>query len=236
MRVEFYLPELAEREQTFRADFASIASGFQGHWQLSLAAVPKRVVLFASRADHALLELLWRIQSGDLFANVQMVVSNHTVLEPLAARYNVPFHHVPKHAGNRADAELEELRLIGDKADLIVLARYMQIISPAFLNLYRNRIINIHHSFLPAFVGADPYKGAFDRGVKLIGATAHYVTEELDAGPIIEQDVLRVTHAQSVDDLRRIGRFVERSVLARAVESHLDDRVIVHENKTIVFQ
>ena len=146
----------------------------------------------------------------------------------------IPFHHVPISAATRAQAEKRQAELMGDDMDLIVLARYMQILSPEFLERYRNRIINIHHSFLPAFVGADPYRGAYDRGVKLIGATAHYATEELDAGPIIEQDIMRVDHSYSVADMRRAGRYVERAVLARAVDWHLQDRIIVFENKTII--
>jgi formyltetrahydrofolate deformylase len=235
MRIEFHLPQLAAREDDFRAAFGAVARRFDAMWRLASAAIPKTFVIFASKSDHALLELLWRLGSGDFHADARMVISNHAVLEPLVARFGIPFHHVPKNGATRLEAERRELELIGDQADLIVLARYMQILSPAFLARYRNRIINIHHSFLPAFVGADPYAAAYERGVKLIGATAHYVTEELDAGPIIEQDIIRVTHRASIADMRRMGRLVEREVLARAVDWHLQDRVIVHENKTVVF-
>jgi formyltetrahydrofolate deformylase len=182
-----------------------------------------------------LLELLWRIRNGDLYADVKMVISNHPNLEPMVRSLGIPFHHVPMSAALREQAERHEWELMGEDIDLIVLARYMQVLSPAFLARYPNRIINIHHSFLPAFVGADPYAAAYERGVKLIGATAHYVTQELDAGPIIDQDVMRVDHSHSVEDMRRIGRYVERSVLARAVDWHLQDRIIVFQNKTIVF-
>jgi formyltetrahydrofolate deformylase len=164
-----------------------------------------------------------------------MVISNHPTLEPMVTSLGIPFHHVPMSATLREEAERHEWELMGDDIDLIVLARYMQVLSPAFLARFPNRIINIHHSFLPAFVGADPYGAAYERGVKLIGATAHYVTEELDAGPIIEQDVMRVDHGHTVEDMRRIGRYVERAVLARAVDWHLQDRIIVYENKTVVF-
>lgn len=235
MRVEFFLSELEHRKPELRREFAKLASAGDWRWSLSVARRRKRVAIFVSRSDHALLELLWRTRAGDLDADIRMIVSNHRLLEGEAAYAGIPFHHVPMNREIRDEAERHELELLGDEIDLVVLARYMQILSPAILARYPNRIINIHHSFLPAFVGADPYAAAYERGVKLIGATAHYVTEELDAGPIIEQDVMRVTHAHSVADLRRIGRYVERSVLARAVGWHLQDRIIVHGNKTIVF-
>jgi formyltetrahydrofolate deformylase len=235
IRIEFFLSGLEAREEEFRAAFSHVADSFGATWRVSIAKRKKRVAIFASRADHALLELLWRIRNGDLYADVKMVISNHTVLEPMVSALGIPFHHVPMSAALREEAEQREWELMGEDIDLIVLARYMQVLSPKFLARYPNRIINIHHSFLPAFVGADPYKGAYERGVKLIGATAHYVTAELDAGPIIEQDVMRVDHDDSVEDMRRVGRYVERAVLARAVDWHLQDRVIVYQNKTIVF-
>jgi formyltetrahydrofolate deformylase len=235
MRVEFFLSGLESREEEFRAAFSHIAGTFGATWRIAIAKRPKHVALFASRSDHALLELLWRIRNGDLHADVRMVISNHPTLEPMVTSLGIPFHHVPMSATLREEAERHEWELMGDDIDLIVLARYMQVLSPAFLARFPNRIINIHHSFLPAFVGADPYGAAYERGVKLIGATAHYVTEELDAGPIIEQDVMRVDHGHTVEDMRRIGRYVERAVLARAVDWHLQDRIIVYENKTVVF-
>jgi len=235
IRIEFFLPDLERREQEIRRAFSPVADTFEATWRLSIAERKKRLAIFASRADHALLELLWRIRNGDLYADVRMVISNHMNLEPMVASFGIPFHHVPISSETRRQAEEREWELMGGEIDLIVLARYMQILSPQFLERYRNRIINIHHSFLPAFVGADPYGAAYERGVKLIGATAHYATEELDAGPIIEQDVMRVDHSYSVADMRRIGRYVERAVLARAVDWHLQDRIIVFQNKTIVF-
>jgi len=235
IRIEFYLRDLEKREEEFRAAFSHIADTFDATWRVSIAKRKKRVALYASRSDHALLELLWRIRNGDLYADVTTVISNHTNLEPMVTALGIPFHHVPMSAELREQAERREWELMGDDVDLIVLARYMQVLSSQFLARYPNRIINIHHSFLPAFVGADPYGAAYERGVKLIGATAHYATQELDAGPIIEQDVMRVDHGHSVEDMRRIGRYVERAVLARAVDWHLQDRIIVYQNKTIVF-
>ncbi len=182
-----------------------------------------------------MMELLWNWRRGDLRADVTMVISNHPDLADAAAAFGVPFHHVPNDRTRRAEAEREMAALLEGNADVVVLARYMQIVSGEFAGRYENRLINIHHSFLPAFAGADPYRQAYDRGVKIVGATAHYVTAELDAGPIIDQDVARVTHRHSVEDLRAIGRDLERRVFARAVKWHCEDRVLVHGNKTIVF-
>jgi formyltetrahydrofolate deformylase len=179
--------------------------------------------------------LLWRWRRGELSGTVVAVVSNHDDHAEDVESFGVPYHHVPITPSSKDEAEGRMLGLLSGKADLVVLARYMQILSADFLERLEAPVINIHHSFLPAFIGADPYRKARERGVKLIGATAHYVTEQLDAGPIIEQDVLRVTHRHSVEELERFGRDLERLVLARAVEWHLDDRVLVHENRTIVF-
>jgi formyltetrahydrofolate deformylase len=181
-----------------------------------------------------MMEVLWQWQRGDLRADVTMVVSNHPDLRPAADAFSVPFHHVPNGRDRRPEAEAEVARLL-EGADVVVLARYMQIVSGEFVARFPNRLINIHHSFLPAFAGADPYRQAYERGVKIVGATAHYVTEDLDAGPIIEQDVGRVSHRDSVEDLKAIGRDLERRVFARAVKWHCEDRVLVHGNKTIVF-
>jgi formyltetrahydrofolate deformylase len=194
--------------------------------------------VFVSREEHCLLDLLWRWRSGDLDAEIGLVVSNHRDAERDVASFGVPFVHVPVTRASKAQAEgeaLAHLRGARGPFDLIVLARYMQIVSGGFLAAAGMPLINIHHSFLPAFAGADPYRRASERGVKIIGATAHYVTEELDAGPIIEQDVARVSHRDSVAELVRIGRDIERTVLARAVARHLADRVLVHENRTVVF-
>ena len=187
-----------------------------------------------SKADHALQEILWRAHWGELRADIRLVISNHPAAAEAAAWWGIPFHHIPVRPHDKEQAENSQLALLADM-DLVVLARYMQILSPRFLSEFTAPIINIHHSFLPAFVGAQPYQQAAARGVKLIGATAHYVTAELDAGPIIEQDIVRVDHRCTADDLRRLGRHVERAVLARAVGWHLEDRVIVHQNSTIVF-
>ena len=179
--------------------------------------------------------MLWRWSRGELPAVVTGVISNHPDLRPAVESFGVPFHHVPVTPATKADAESRVLELLEGEADLLVLARYMQVLTPAFVDRYPNRIINIHHSFLPAFAGADPYRQAGDRGVKLVGATAHFVTPQLDEGPIIEQDVIRVSHRHSVSDLRELGRDIERTVLARAVKWFLEDRLIVHGNKTVVF-
>jgi len=233
--VEFHLAGLERQMPTLEQVMAELAGSFSMTWRMTRAAARKRMAIFVSRSDHALQELLWRTQSGELNAEITMVISNHRTTEDVVRSWGIPFHHVPVTPGAKAEAEATQLRLLDGQADLVVLARYMQILSPEFLAACQQPIINIHHSFLPAFAGADPHQQAADRGVKLIGATAHYVTSELDAGPIIEQDIVRVDHRCSIDDLRRMGRHVERAVLARAVGWHLDDRVIVHQNKTIVF-
>ena len=223
---------LDDLEKAFALD---VARPFAMDWRLTLSSRRKRVAVLVSRQDHALLELLWTWQRGDLRADVIAVISNHQDLGPAIAPFAVPFVHVPNDAAVRREAEARMLKLLEGKADLVVLARYMQIVSADFVARFPNAIINIHHSFLPAFAGADPYRQAYHRGVKIVGATAHYVTAELDAGPIIEQDVGRVTHRDTVEDLKHLGRDLERRVLARAVRWHCDDRVIVHGNKTVVF-
>jgi formyltetrahydrofolate deformylase len=236
MRTEFRLEGLEERAERFGRGFAqTVAEPFAMQWQLQLAARRKRVAILVSRSDHCLAELLWRWRRGELYADIPLVVSNHAEMEREAARFDVPFAHVPVLPGAKPAAERALLERLDGSVDVLVLARYMQILSPAFLVAVGTPIINIHHSFLPAFAGADPYRRAYERGVKIIGATAHYVTEELDAGPIIEQDVIRVSHRDDVDALARSGADLERSVLLRALEAHLEDRVLVHGNRTIVF-
>ncbi len=235
MRVEFHLPGLEQRGSDLENTFATVAKDFQMDWRLAYASRIKRLVIFASRAEHALFELLWQRRAGDLRAEIVMVISNHQDLRETVESWGVPFHYVPVEAGRKQEAEEKQLQRMADRIDLVVLARYMQVLTPYFISHYPSRIINIHHSFLPAFVGANPYARAHERGVKLIGATAHYVTEDLDAGPIIEQDVQRVDHRHSTEDLQRIGRHIERVVLARAVAWHVEDRVLVHGNKTVVF-
>jgi formyltetrahydrofolate deformylase len=195
-----------------------------------------RMALMVSKADHALLELLWRWRNGELIGSVEAVISNHDDARDVAASFGVPYHWLPVTRERRRDQEAQVAEVLASYGvQLLILARYMQILSPEFVQSWHGRVVNIHHSFLPAFVGADPYRQAYDRGVKLIGATAHYVTDELDAGPIIAQDVRPVSHRESVRDLKRLGRELERSVLARAVEAVLDDAVMVHENRTVVF-
>jgi formyltetrahydrofolate deformylase len=235
LRVEFHLHELAERRTELEQRFAAIAERFAMHWRLTLVGERKRVWLLASRYEHCLLDLLWRWRSGQLECDVAGVISNHPDLERAVSTFGVPYHHVPVTRETKPEAERRMLELIGADTDLVVLARYMQILSDGFLAAVGCPVINIHHSFLPAFVGANPYARAHTRGVKLIGATAHYATADLDEGPIIEQDVLRVTHRLSPAQLELAGQDVERNVLARAVQWHLADQVLVHENRTIVF-
>ncbi|WP_248928703.1 formyltetrahydrofolate deformylase [Paenibacillus hamazuiensis] len=235
IRIEFDLSDLERRVERLKQDFAEVAEQFQMKWSLNLASRKKRLAVFVSKEDHCLLELLWQWQAGDLDADIAMVISNHPDMQGLVESFGIPYYHIPVTADTKAEAEARQMELVLGNADAIILARYMQIVSPKFIEHFRNRIINIHHSFLPAFVGAKPYAQAFNRGVKIIGATAHYVTEELDAGPIIDQDVQRVSHRDNVEDLKRIGRHIERIVLARAVSWHVEDRIIVHQNKTVVF-
>jgi formyltetrahydrofolate deformylase len=234
MRMVFDSPAAAERaglEERFRRE---VAEPFEMEHKFAESGRAKRVAVMVSREDHCLSDLLWRWRNGHLGGEIAVVISNHTDLRGDVEAVGLPFHHVPIDRDTKADAERRQLQLVGE-VDLLVLARYMQILSPDFLAAVGAPAINIHHSFLPAFVGADPYARAHERGVKLIGATAHYVTAELDAGPIIDQDVVRVGHADEVPDLVRIGRDVERLVLARAVTAHLEDRVLIDGERTVVF-
>ena len=235
LRMEFDLPDLNRRLPGIEADFSVLGAEFAMDWRFAAASPRKRLAVFVSRESHCLLELLWQVQAGDLPADLAMVISNHDRLAEIADAWHMPFHHVPVTPDGKAEAEAAQQALLDGQADVVVLARYMQILSGEFIARWHNRIINIHHSFLPAFAGANPYVQAYERGVKLIGATAHYVTEDLDAGPIIEQSVERVDHRSGPADLRRIGRYVERGVLARAVRWHVEDRILVHGNKTVVF-
>jgi formyltetrahydrofolate deformylase len=235
IRIEFDLPELSSRIDRLKSDFEQVAARFRMDWRLSLACRKKRLAIFVSKEDHCLLELLWHWRAGDLDADIAMVISNHPDMKTLVEPFGISFVHIPVTADTKSEAERKQLEAVGDSVDAIILARYMQIISPTFLRHFDRRIINIHHSFLPAFIGGKPYAQAHNRGVKIIGATAHYVTDELDGGPIIEQDVQRVSHRDNVEDLKRIGRHIERIVLARAVSWHVEDRIIVHNNKTVVF-
>ncbi len=234
-RTIFHLPGLTAARDTLEHDFAEqVAAQFGMDFRLTEASRPKRVAIMASREDHCLLDLLWRNRRGELDMSVSMVIANHPDLADQVRPFGVPFLHVPASPDNRDEAEQRQLDLLRGNVDLVVLARYMQILSPRFLAEVGCPLINIHHSFLPAFIGAAPYRRAKERGVKLVGATAHYVTEELDDGPIIEQDVVRVDHRHTVEDLRRLGADVERAVLSRAVLWHCEDRVIRYGNQTVV--
>ncbi len=235
LRAEFLLPDLAERIDEVRVRIEEIAEDFGMHWRLVPAARRKRVAIFVSRDEHCLVDLLWRWRRGELHMDIVAVVSNHPDLESEVAAFGVPYHHIPVSADTKPDAERRQLDLLAGQVDVVVLARYMQILSGDFLTRIGAPVINIHHSFLPAFAGPRPYARAHERGVKLIGATAHYATEDLDEGPIIEQDVRRVSHRADPEMLTMIGRDIERTVFARAVHWHLEDRVLVHENRTIVF-
>jgi formyltetrahydrofolate deformylase len=235
-RTIFHLPGLIAARDELERDFAQqVAARFGMDFRLTEAAKPKRVAIMASKEDHCLLDLLWRNRRGELDMSVVMVIANHPDLADQVRAFGVPFIHLPVRKEIREDAERRQLDLLRGNVDLVVLARYMQIVTPRFLDQVGCPLINIHHSFLPAFIGAAPYRRAKERGVKLVGATAHYVTETLDEGPIIEQDVVRVDHRHSVDDLIRLGADVERAVLSRAVWWHCQDRIIRDGNQTIVF-
>ncbi|ACD89725.1 formyltetrahydrofolate deformylase [Chlorobium limicola DSM 245] len=216
--------------------FSPLAKEFGASWKIRLGDRKMRVALFVSRYDHCLQELLWRHSIGEFRIDIPLIVSNHPDLEPLALRYGIPFHVFPVTAASKQEIEQQELGLLRDHdIDTVVLARYMQVLSPQFVESYPSRIINIHHSFLPAFVGSSPYRQAYERGVKIIGATSHYVTEDLDQGPIIEQDIVRMSHKDTLDDLIRKGRDLERLVLARALRLHSEHRILVNGKKTVVF-
>jgi formyltetrahydrofolate deformylase len=235
-RTIFHLPGLATSRDALECDFAEqVAAPFSMDFGLTEASKPKRVAIMVSKDDHCLLDLLWRNRRGELDMSVVMVISNHPDLADQARSFGVPFLHVPATKEIRAQAEQRQLDVLRSNVDLVVLARYMQVVSPQFLAEVGCPLINIHHSFLPSFIGAAPYRRAKERGVKLVGATAHYVTEQLDDGPIIEQDVVRVDHRDGVSDLTRLGADVERAVLSRAVLWHCEDRIIRYGNQTIVF-
>lgn len=216
--------------------FAPLAKEFGASWQISLGDRKMRVAMFVSKYDHCLQDLLWRHSIGELDIDIPLIVSNHPDLEPLARRYGIPFHVFPVTPATKQEVEQREMELLQQHdIDTVVLARYMQVLSPQFVERYPSRVINIHHSFLPAFVGSSPYRQASERGVKIIGATSHYVTEDLDQGPIIEQDIVRITHKDTLDDLIRKGRDLERLVLARALRLHSEQRILVNGKKTVVF-
>ena len=234
-RVVFHRPDLTAALPDIEADIEATLAPYGMTWQLTDQSIPKRMAILASTSDHCLLELLWRHRRGELPVTIPMVISNHTNTAEDVRSFGIPFFHVPSQGPDKSAAEARILELVKGNVDFLVLARYMQIISEGFLDSVGVPVINIHHSFLPAFIGAAPYRKAKERGVKLIGATSHYVTKDLDEGPIIEQDVARVNHAMDAADLQSRGAYVERAVLSRAVQWHAQDRVIRHGNQTIVF-
>lgn len=236
MRIEWDLESFSLSLEQFKNLFAETASRYNMRWRLECSSHPTNTALFVSKQDHCLADLLYRHRAGELPCNISLIVSNHPDTRPLADFYSVPFYCIPVNPENKDDSETQQKVLLQENGiKLIVLARYMQILSSRFIEDFRDKIINIHHSFLPAFLGAKPYHRAFERGVKLIGATSHYVTEELDNGPIIEQNVLRVSHRDQVQDLVRKGQDIEKTVLSRAVRLHLQHRILTYGNKTVVF-
>ncbi len=236
-RIRFDRTELHTDRGTLERSIDEVAQRFEMAWRLSYSDRRKRMAIFVSRLDHCLYDLLLRHRAGELDCDIPLVVSNHDDLRPVAEQFGLEFHLFPITVESKDQQEDRELELLASlDIDLIVLARYMQVLSERFVEHYPSRIINIHHSLLPAFSGARPYRRAYRRGVKLVGATAHYATGELDEGPIIEQSVARASHRDSVHDLVRKGRDVERTVLATAVRAHLEDRILVYDNKTVVFE
>ncbi|SER28144.1 formyltetrahydrofolate deformylase [Gracilibacillus ureilyticus] len=236
IRIEFEMPDLKEKKTDLEAGFESIKEQFEMEATFKYVDQIKKMAIFVSKEPHCLLELLWEWQSGDLMADISLVISNHETSREFVESLGIPYYYIPANKDIRKEVEQKQIELIKQyDVDFIVLARYMQILTPNFVETFKNRIINIHHSFLPAFIGAKPYERAYNRGVKLIGATSHYVTNDLDEGPIIEQDISRVDHRDNAEAMKKIGQSVERSVLARAVKWQLEDRIIVYGNKTIVF-
>ncbi|MBC6432243.1 formyltetrahydrofolate deformylase [Nostoc sp. HG1] len=235
-RIEWQLDGFNLPREFIAPAFNAIAQPLDAKWEIRFSDTVPRIAIWVSRQDHCLFDLIWRQRAKEFIAEIPLIISNHSNLKVVAEQFNIDFQHIPINKHNKAEQEAEQLELLRQyKIDLVVLAKYMQIISADFINQFP-QIINIHHSFLPAFIGANPYHRAFERGVKIIGATAHYATADLDAGPIIEQDVVRVSHRDEVDDLVRKGKDLERVVLARAVRSHLQNRVLVYGNRTVVFE
>ena len=237
MRVEWEIDDFQISKDKIGEFFETlIAKKFEMQWSLHFSDRKKRVAIFVTKLSHCLYDILYRHQSGEWDIEIPLIISNHDKLRFIAEQFNIPYHHIPISKATKAEQEAKQLELLkSHDVDLIVLARYMQIVSPNFISQYRNKIINIHHSFLPAFVGARPYHKAHNRGVKIIGATAHYVTDELDAGPIIEQGVEHVSHKEHINDLIRIGRDVEKIVLSKAIAKDLQHKVLAYNNRTVVF-
>ncbi|MEH2354526.1 formyltetrahydrofolate deformylase [Nostoc sp.] len=235
-RIEWQLEGFNLPREFIAPAFNAIAQPLGAKWELRFSDTVPRIAVWVSRQDHCLFDLIWRQRAKEFVAEIPLIISNHSNLKVVAEQFNIDFQHIPINKDNKSEQEAQQLELLRQyKIDLVVLAKYMQIVSADFISQFP-QIINIHHSFLPAFIGANPYHRAFERGVKIIGATAHYATADLDAGPIIEQDVVRVTHRDEVDDLVRKGKDLERIVLARAVRSHLQNRVLVYGNRTVVFE
>jgi formyltetrahydrofolate deformylase len=235
-RIEWQLEGFNLPREFIAPAFNSIAQPLGAKWEIRFSDTVPRIAIWVSRQDHCLFDLIWRQRAKEFVAEIPLIISNHSNLKVVAEQFNIEFQHVPITKDNKSEQEAKQLELLRQyKIDLVVLAKYMQIVSADFISQFP-QIINIHHSFLPAFIGANPYHRAFERGVKIIGATAHYATADLDAGPIIEQDVVRVSHRDEVDDLVRKGKDLERVVLARAVRSHLQNRVLVYGNRTVVFE
>ena len=236
VRIEWDLKNFSIPASEIANAFAPLAKEFNAEWEINFTGKNLRVAIFVSKYDHCLQEILWRQRLGEFNIDIPLIVSNHEDLKPLAEYYGIPYHVFPITKDNKKEQEKKELELLkGNKINTIVLARYMQILTPQLINVYPNKIINIHHSFLPAFSGSNPYKQAYERGVKIIGATSHYVTEDLDDGPIIEQDIIRISHRNTVSDLIRKGRDLERLILARAIYYHAHHRILVFGKKTIIF-
>ncbi|GCA77526.1 formyltetrahydrofolate deformylase [Microcystis aeruginosa NIES-2520] len=235
MRIEWQLEGFNLPRGMIEPAFAAIAKPLQASWSLHFSDTVPRLAIWVTKQDHCLLDLLWRQQAGEIRAEIPLIISNHPELHSVANQFGIEFYHIPVTAETKIQQEARQLELLREyRIDLVILAKYMQVLTPDFINFFPN-IINIHHSFLPAFAGANPYQRAYDRGVKIIGATAHYITADLDQGPIIEQDVVRVSHRHTVGDLIRQGKDLERVVLARAVRLHLQNRVLVYANRTVVF-
>ncbi len=236
IRISWDMKTFSLKSSEIAEAFTPLAKEFNADWSLKFGAKKTRTAIFVSKYDHCLQDILWRYSIDEFSIEIPAIISNHSDLKPLADHYKIPFYVFPVTKQNREVEEAKELKLLAElEIDTIVLARYMQILSPALMNRYRNQIINIHHSFLPAFIGSNPYKQAYDKGVKIIGATSHYVTEELDEGPIIEQDIIRISHKDTLRDLIRKGRDLERLVLARALLHHSEHRVLVRGRKTVIF-
>jgi formyltetrahydrofolate deformylase len=234
-RIEWQLEGFNLPRDLIAPAFGAIAQPLQATWQLHFSDTVPRIAIWVSRQDHCLFDLIWRQRAGEFSAEIPLVISNHPDLGAIAEQFNIDYHHIPISADTKLQQEAQQLALLRQyKIDLVVLAKYMQVLSPVFIAEFSN-VINIHHSFLPAFAGANPYQRAYERGVKIIGATAHYITQDLDQGPIIEQDVVQVSHRDAIADLIRKGKDLERVVLARAVRLHLQNRVLVYGNRTVVF-